>query len=103
MELYVNIGSKKKKVNLHMGSDLSRSIYSGEDSSLAFHAPPVEIKPIKAGSFIGAVAFGSPVNTNIISLNPHGNTTHTETVAHISNINRNINDFAIPQFLSYFY
>ena len=100
MDLYINIGSIKKRVNLDIAFDLSRPITPGEHSSLAFYAPPIEIKPIQSGSFIGSVDYGSPVNTNIISLNPHGNTTHTETVAHISNIDRNINELSIPPFLS---
>jgi len=57
-----------------------------------FFAPPVQCTPVRTGDFIGSVAQGGPVNFYNITLNPHGNTTHTECFAHIANTTHTIAD-----------
>lgn len=51
-----------------------------------YYAPPFSIAPVVMGSFIGDVTKGSPVNYMNVQLNPHGNGTHTECIAHISDM-----------------
>ena len=83
MEASVIVLNKTLKADLNKPIDLSVEVKKGEGSSIAFHAPNVNIEPIRSGSFVGNVAEGGPVNTNIVSFNPHGNSTHTESLAHI--------------------
>lgn len=75
-----------KHKDLQFSCDLSKPI----DISIpvgqvkCFHAPDVHISPIVAGDFIGSVSKGAPVNFYNITLNPHGNGTHTEGIGHIT-------------------
>lgn len=84
MEIKVEVLNTTFKANLDKPIDLSVEVKKGEGSSMAFFAPEVNIDPICAGSFIGNVSKGGAVNTNIVSFNPHGNSTHTESLAHIT-------------------
>jgi kynurenine formamidase len=54
-----------------------------QKSPIAFGAPPYEATPFTQGDFIGSLEAGSPVNFYNIKINPHGNSTHTESVRHI--------------------
>ena len=99
MKLYLDFNGDKRKVDLTRPIDLSRGILPGKGSSLAFFAPDIKIEPIQSGTFVGSVKEGSPINTNILSLNPHGNTTHTESVAHISDLDCPVNRIFIKPFL----
>lgn len=64
--------------------DLSIPIMGGKDNVNAFYIGPVTFIPFSAGSFVGDVNQGGSCNVNTITINPHGNGTHTETVGHIS-------------------
>jgi len=52
-----------------------------------FSAKLASSKPMKAGSFIGDTEQGGSCNVNELSINPHCNGTHTETIAHICDLN----------------
>ncbi len=102
MEANIELNGRKVQLDLSSPIDLSRSMKSGSGSSLAFYAPDIQIEPIQVGSFIGSTSQGSSVNTNIIKFNPHGNCTHTESVAHISSLEKPINQVYIkPIMLCY--
>lgn len=75
---------KKFAANLNEPIDLSLPLKEGIDTVNCFFAPPVRIEPVKAGSFIGDTLAGGSVNFKNVTLNPHGNGTHTECVGHIS-------------------
>jgi len=64
--------------------DISIPLKSGPETVNAFSAPRMKIVPIVSGDFIGDTKEGGSVNSKIITLNPHGNGTHTECVGHIS-------------------
>ncbi len=64
--------------------DLSIPLREGLQNPTCYWAPPVEAWPVVAGDFVGSTAQGGPVNFMNITLNPHGNGTHTECVGHIS-------------------
>ena len=64
--------------------DMSIVLREGMDNVNCFWAPPAEFFPVVAGSFIGSMARGGPVNFFNVRLNPHGNGTHTECVGHIA-------------------
>ena len=48
-----------------------------------FGAPPAQAMPMRAGGFVGDTRQGGACNVPVITLNPHCNGTHTESVAHI--------------------
>ena len=72
------------KIDFSKPIDISIPIRAGSDNVNAFNIPPVRYEPLIAGKFIGDVNRGGPCNVFSISINPHGNGTHTETVGHIS-------------------
>jgi kynurenine formamidase len=72
--------------------DLSIPVRDGLENPNCFWAPPVQFSPVVAGSFIGDTAQGGSVNFKNISLNPHGNGTHTECVGHIAKEGYTINE-----------
>jgi kynurenine formamidase len=49
-----------------------------------FGAPPAINVPLRAGTFVGAVAAGGSCNCNVLSLAPHCHGTHTECVGHLT-------------------
>jgi hypothetical protein len=71
-------------IDLSRPIDISLPLTAGTDTVNAFFLPHVQVTPFQAGSFIGDVLQGGPCNVNTVTLNPHGNGTHTETVGHIS-------------------
>ena len=78
------IGQKTFSVDLSKPLDISIPLRAGEENVNAFHIPPIKYEPFKSGNFIGDVNQGGSCNVFTISINPHGNGTHTETVGHIS-------------------
>ena len=91
MEVVINIGDKKYVGNLNKPLDISIKL-ENENSPIAFHAPPYNGAPVVSGDFIGSLEKGSPVNFYNLSINPHGNGTHTESVLHIDKRGESISD-----------
>ncbi len=83
---------KKYGVNFDRPLDISLPLKAGIETVNCFYAPPVQIEPVKTGDFIGSTRAGGPVNFMNVTLNPHGNGTHTECVGHISKEPFFIND-----------
>lgn len=81
MKLFLNAS---QYILTEKGIDLSIPLKNGEDNVNAWYCNPVNIEPVKTESFIGDVNQGGSVNFKNITLNPHGNGTHTECVGHIS-------------------
>lgn len=85
---------------LHHGNrqfDLSKPTsiaipFSTGDQVNCYYAPPFQVTPVVMGSFIGDVHQGSPVNYMNVQVNPHGNGTHTECIAHISDMQITVPD-----------
>ncbi len=69
--------------DLTAGVDLSTRLeFSGQQPS-AFELPRAWAEPFRAGTFVGDTREGGSVNCATVTLNPHGNGTHTECVGHI--------------------
>ena len=64
--------------------DISLPIIPNQSGPNCFFAPPPKIQPVVSGDFIGDTQQGGAVNFMNITLNPHGNGTHTECVGHIA-------------------
>lgn len=78
------INGKNYKINLNEPLDISIPLISGSDSPNCFWAPHFEAKAVVSGDWIGDTTKGGDVNFKTITINPHGNGTHTECVGHIS-------------------
>ncbi len=80
----IEINGKEYRADFSKPIDLSIPIIAGKENVNAFYIDPVSYVPFQAGNFIGDVNQGGSCNVNTITINPHGNGTHTETVGHIS-------------------
>ena len=78
------IGNKIYTVDFNQPLDISIPLKEGMDNVNCFYAPPMNIRPIVAGDFVGDTQQGGVVNFKTVEFTPHGNGTHTECVGHIS-------------------
>lgn len=94
----LKLGASNFRADLSKPIDISIPLTAGPETVNAFYAPRMKIVPIVAGDFVGDTLEGGLVNTKIISVNPHGNGTHTECVGHISTEIYHLND-CLKQFM----
>ena len=80
----VHIGHQLFSADLHQPIDIGIPLRPDIVGVNCFYAPPFEVSPVVAGSFVGSTAQGGVVNFMNVRLNPHGNGTHTECVGHIA-------------------
>ena len=80
------------QADLGKGIDLSIPLDHRKMGVNCFYAPLFHAEPVTMGDFVGSVAKGGAVNFYNISLNPHGNGTHTEGVGHISEDQLSVNE-----------
>ena len=92
MKATVFVDDKELHVDFSQPLNISIPITNRADNVSAWYVPPVKIEPVISDQFTGSVKLGGSVNFRNITLNPHGNGTHTECVGHISRENYNIND-----------
>lgn len=78
------IGKETYVADLTQPLDISIPLISGAAGPKCFDAPDFHIEPVRSGSWVGSTAEGGIVNFKNVSINPHGNGTHTECVGHIS-------------------
>lgn len=78
------INKKKYSASFSQPLDLSIPLKEGMATVNCFYAPPMSIRPIVAGDFVGDTQQGGLVNFKTVEFTPHGNGTHTECVGHIS-------------------
>ena len=68
-----------------------------------FYAPQPTSSPVKSGDFVGSIKEGGLLNFKNLTINPHGNGTHTECYAHIydtdATINTTLKQFHFPAML----
>ena len=95
MRLYLN---DLEYIETTEGIDLSMPINQGKQNANAWYCEPVKITPVINENFTGDTTKGGSVNFKGITINPHGNGTHTECVGHIS-----IEPFTINQCLKEFH
>ena len=71
-------------MNFKEGIDISIPFRATDDATSAWYVGPISIEPVRGEGFVGSVAEGGSVNFRNVTLNPHGNGTHTECVGHIA-------------------
>ena len=90
------IEHRGKCFDLSKPYDLSIPLQDGPQLNCYF-APPFSSSPVTMGDFIGDMKQGGLLNYKNVSLNPHGNGTHTECLAHVFDTDLTINK-ALKQF-----
>ncbi len=83
MKIHLEHNRKKYCIDLSKPIDLSIA-FQHHNGVRAFGVDSPEFSPVRAAGFVGSVQEGSPVNFYDLTLNPHGNGTHTECLGHIS-------------------
>lgn len=84
MKIITSWADKTWEADLQHGYDISIPLVPGKMTPNCFYAPFFEARPYKSGDFIGSVEKGAPVNFLNLTINPHGNGTHTECAGHIT-------------------
>lgn len=77
--------------DLDQGISLASPLGIPEKEFKAWSVPDVKLTPVTQGNWIGSVEKGAAVNFYNISLNPHGNGTHTEGRGHITGEHHSLN------------
>jgi kynurenine formamidase len=80
----LNFGGQKVRAALDRGVSLAIAVEFGGLGPRHFGAPGPVSAPYVAGPFVGAVASGGSVNCSTMTLIPHCQMTHTESVAHLT-------------------
>ena len=80
----LHIGGQKIRVALDRGVSLAIAVDFTNPGPRHFGAAAATTKPFAVGSFSGSVASGASANCSTITLTPHCQTTHTESVAHLT-------------------
>lgn len=78
------IGGHKVRAALDRGVSLAIAVDFSARGPRHFGAPAPVSQPFSTGSFSGSVATGASANCSTITLNPHCQMTHTESVAHLT-------------------
>lgn len=91
MQISLTHNNIQYDVDLSKPLDISIPLVPGSDAPNCFWAPHFDAEPFKSGDWIGDTKQGGDVNFKNVSLNPHGNGTHTECVGHIATEDVTIN------------
>ena len=83
MNITISLANKHYQVNTDFAFNAAITLSFSKQQPNHFSAQYATSKPMTAGSFIGDTEQGGSCNVNELSINPHCNGTHTETIAHI--------------------
>ena len=81
--LEISRGHRRYRAGAPVAGDIALPLAFDGGGPRAFGAPPARAEPLSAGTFKGRVAAGASCNASVLSITPHGNGTHTESVAHL--------------------
>ena len=80
------------RIDLSKPLDISLCLRGDNKNPVAWYLKAPKIEPVREGNWTGKVSRGASTNFNNISFNPHGHSTHTECVGHITHEFHSIND-----------
>ena len=80
----LSFGGQKVRVALDRGVSLAIAVEFGAAGPRHFGAGAPTARPFAVGNFSGSVASGASANCSTITLTPHCQMTHTESVAHLT-------------------
>ena len=84
MQAELSYGGQKVRAALDRGVSLAIAVEFGIPGPRHFGVGAPESRPFAVGSFSGSVATGASANCSTVTLTPHCQMTHTETVAHLT-------------------
>lgn len=84
MLLTLTIDDNAYRFDAAGGIDISIPLQFGGEQPNAFYLPRAEAHVAEGRDFVGDTRRGGSCNCETITLNPHGNGTHTECVGHLS-------------------
>lgn len=103
MKILFSFQDNEYMADLSSYIDISIPLRPNGENPNCFYAPHPKSAPVKSGDFVGSIEEGGVLNFKTISINPHGNGTHTECYAHIhsteATINKSLNRFHFPALL----
>lgn len=79
------VGGRAVRVDFSRGVCIAIALDFAGPQPSHFGAPPARAEPMVAGAFVGDTHRGGACNVPVVTVNPHCNGTHTESVAHIIN------------------
>jgi len=85
MKITIELENKNYTADLNMGRSIAITLLPNGKQPNHFGAPECQSKTLVAGEFVGDTQQGGSCNVNILSIIPHCNGTHTESVSHIVN------------------
>jgi arylformamidase len=80
----LQIAGQEIRVDLDRGVSLAIAVEFGAMGPRHFGVPAPTSEPFSIGSFTGSVATGASVNCSTMTITPHCQMTHTESVAHLT-------------------
>jgi kynurenine formamidase len=98
--VHIERNGRRWSADLNASHDLSLPLAFNGQQPRFFSAPNASTTPYTIGDFSGSVAQGASCNCNTVSLTPHCNGTHTESIAHIVATDAPIRDIAPRELLT---
>ena len=83
IKVTIDIAEQKFLARFDQAISLAIPVRFNDAQPACFGSAPATASPLQAGSFIGDVQRGGSCNVPVLTLNPHCNGTHTETVSHV--------------------
>lgn len=83
MKIKININETEYFSDLSSGKSIAIDLLPNDKQPNHFGAPPCTSKTLEMGSYIGDTKRGGSCNANVLTMIPHCNGTHTESVSHI--------------------
>ncbi len=81
--LEVHLAGRTYRSHAPVASDLAIPLAFDGTGPQAFGAMPASLRALASPGFSARVAAGASCNASVLEIAPHGNGTHTETVAHL--------------------
>jgi len=85
MKLEINIGDDTYQADLSQQQSIAITLLPNGDQPSHFGVAACTSETIVEGDFIGDTNRGGSCNCNLLTLTPHCNGTHTESIAHVVN------------------
>lgn len=92
-------GERRWTLELGDAVDLTRRLGFDERDPTAFALPPARAVAVGGDGWRLRTEDGGSVNCDTVTVTPHGNTTHTETIGHIALERPSIGDLPLPPML----
>lgn len=92
MQASIQYNDQNYQIDFSKPLNISLSLRGDDKNPVAWYLKAPKIEPVQEGTWIGKVSKGGTVNFNNINFNPHGHTTHTECVGHITSEYHGINE-----------